>query len=238
MGRAYKGSAFERTICRRLSEWWTRGDRDDIFWRTGGSGGRAKIRGRKGAETYGQNGDVAATHPIGDPFIKVFSVELKRGYNRVTFADVLDRPTNGAQQEWEKWMQQTLESWKQSGAFYWLLIHKRDGRSPLVYVPWKFVECLEKVTGRNLKVFPQAAVLDTKIRIKRGNGYAESKRRMIVVLPLDTFLLVVLPEDVKRVLARRENREKITRDKTDKLPIPRQATDSSVPNSNNHRRSK
>jgi len=39
-----KGSSFEREICTILSKWWTNNERDDVFWRTAGSGARATTR--------------------------------------------------------------------------------------------------------------------------------------------------------------------------------------------------
>ena len=64
-----KGSQFERTVCKDLSLWWTKGKRDDVFWRTSGSGARAKTRSKTGEKTFGQYGDVQATDPIGQPLI-------------------------------------------------------------------------------------------------------------------------------------------------------------------------
>lgn len=43
-----KGSVFEREICKALGRWWTDGERDDIFWRTAGSGARATCRLERG----------------------------------------------------------------------------------------------------------------------------------------------------------------------------------------------
>ena len=45
MPKAYKGSEFEREMCKCLSLWWTDSKRDDVFWRSAQSGGRAP-RGR------------------------------------------------------------------------------------------------------------------------------------------------------------------------------------------------
>ncbi len=59
-----KGSNFEREICKLLSLWWTNDKRDDIFWRTSGSGARATTRSKTKQKTFGQYGDVQATDPI------------------------------------------------------------------------------------------------------------------------------------------------------------------------------
>ena len=80
-----KGSEFERAACGRLSLWASGLTRDDIFWRSSTSGGRATFRTRKKrlqpdleqAETLNQTGDVSAIDPLGTPFINVFFVECK-----------------------------------------------------------------------------------------------------------------------------------------------------------------
>lgn len=76
-----KGSEFEREISKRLSLWWSDGKRDDIFWRTSGSGARATTRRKKSQKTAYEYGDITFTDPDGKPFIDYFLVELKRGYS-------------------------------------------------------------------------------------------------------------------------------------------------------------
>lgn len=131
-----KGSQFEREICGMLSLWWTDGERDDIFWRTFGSGGRAKRRGRAGKQTAGAHGDITATDPIGVPLTSVFTVEIKRGYSSYTLQDLLDRPDGSAQQMWETWLQQVIESHEQAKSVSWVLIVQRDRREPIVFMPF------------------------------------------------------------------------------------------------------
>jgi len=80
-GGSSKGSSFEREVCKQLSLWWTKGEREDIFWRTAGSGARATTRAKSGKTTARSYGDVIAIDPIGDPLIKEVTIEIKRGYN-------------------------------------------------------------------------------------------------------------------------------------------------------------
>lgn len=75
-----KGGAFEREIMKRLSLWWTYGERDDVFTRTMGSGGYATLRKRYGKETAFQTGDITFADPIGAPLIEYFCLETKTGY--------------------------------------------------------------------------------------------------------------------------------------------------------------
>lgn len=138
MAKSSKGSSFEREVCKELSLWWTREDeepRDDIFWRSSGSGARATSRFKRGKTTAGQNGDVCATDPIGDPFIKVLTLELKRGYQGHTIHNLLDRQTSAKIEEFEVFLQQAIQSYKASGSFSWALLHKRDRREAWIWFP-------------------------------------------------------------------------------------------------------
>ena len=74
-----KGSVFEREICKELSLWITSGERDDIFWRTAGSGGRATMRKKSGKTTANQEGDVCATDPIGQSTCEHCYYRIKEG---------------------------------------------------------------------------------------------------------------------------------------------------------------
>lgn len=60
-----KGGVWEREVCRRLSLWVTKGKRDDLFWRTTMSGGRATIRLREGHSNFSQVGDITAIDELG-----------------------------------------------------------------------------------------------------------------------------------------------------------------------------
>ena len=133
--RASKGSAFEREICKRLSLWWTQDEpepQDDVFWRTSNSGGRATVRSRKGKRTRQHHGDVCAVDERGRPFTDLVTIELKRGYNRATLQDLLDKPDGAAEQTHEAWLRKARENSEAAGSYSWLLIVKRDKREPLV----------------------------------------------------------------------------------------------------------
>lgn len=144
-----KGSTYERAICKHLSRWWTHGKRDDIFWRTAGSGGRATARRKRGQSTAMQGSDVTATDPIGAPLIDVFSIELKRGYTRFTFQDTIDLLPNRKKPVLLQWVDQAERSSADSGSFAWLLIHKRTQRSDIVYIPSHAVLALKAYGALN-----------------------------------------------------------------------------------------
>ena len=76
-----KGQEFERQICKRFSLWFTNEERDDIFWRTSGSGARSTARRKKQISTENSAGDIGYIDPLGKPFIDTCLVEIKRGYS-------------------------------------------------------------------------------------------------------------------------------------------------------------
>lgn len=190
-----KGGAFERDLCRDLSLWWSRGKRDDIFWRTSGSGGRAKRR--SGRSTFGQHGDIQATDPIGQPLIDLVTIEAKKGYNRSTPHDAIDcLPRHSAKhgrsvhhlQEWERFVEQAKEDSGNAGTPHWILIHKRDRRATIVFLQWRFFRRIAKLVDLP-KVAPQAVLI-------RRSG-----ERIFCCL-WDDFKQVVRPRTVRKLATR------------------------------------
>ena len=53
-----KGSSFEREVSKKLSKWISKGERDDLCWRTAASGGRYTRRKKQGVNTEGGIGDI------------------------------------------------------------------------------------------------------------------------------------------------------------------------------------
>lgn len=72
-----KGGAFEREVCQRLSLWFSVGKRDDLFWRSSMSGGRATVKHKKGHANETQVGDVSAIHPDGARLTDHVVIECK-----------------------------------------------------------------------------------------------------------------------------------------------------------------
>ena len=177
MAKSSKGSAFERLICTELSLWWTDGERDDVFWRTSISGGRATTRGKKGKQTTGQHGDVAATDPIGKPLIDLITIEIKRGYSKSSIQDLIDRSDKSAQQEYEKWIDKAITSSEAAGSDFWMIITRRDQRKAIVLMP-------QDLFYHALSDSPHYFTFSTKIRRKNK----KKVQKMIVYgLLLDDF---------------------------------------------------
>ncbi len=181
-----KGSSFEREICHTLSLWWSGGERDDMFWRTAGSGARATGRRKQGKTTKGQYGDICSTDPESEVFTRLITLELKRGYNSQTIADMLDRPKRAKAKKFEQWLLKAKESAKHAGTF-WALIHKRDRNETIIYLQASLVVLLRNVR-KVLVSFPAPSMTINVENV--GRVYA---------MRLVDFLETVDPFDIMRI---------------------------------------
>lgn len=193
MGRGkQKGNTFERKICDQLSEWWSGKKNKRIFWRSASSGGMATQRAKKGLKTQGQGSDVTNIHPSGKYLIKLFTIELKRGYNKHTLYDLLDKTKKHKDQEWEKWFRQAHEGAINGKTMGWMVINQRDRRRAFVFYSFSlYQKFFNDLVG--LRV-PRLHV-DIKIRLSDGS----IKELCIMGCPLDAFLKAVKPEHIKRI---------------------------------------
>jgi hypothetical protein len=131
-----KGSSFERLVCKQLSMWWSAGTRDDIFWRSSNSGGRATVRGKSGKSTFGHCGDIAATDPIGQSLLNKVTFELKRGYSKCSCADLLDQLPNRKPTGFEEFVIQAQDAAQRAKTPFWVLVQRRDGKKATVFLPY------------------------------------------------------------------------------------------------------
>jgi hypothetical protein len=182
-----KGSNFEREICKLLSKWWSvgysGGPRDDIFWRSSQSGGRATQRAKSGQKTFGSYGDIAAVDPIGAPLIKYFTIELKRGRSHGFLGDLLDVKGDNSRHPFVATLLQARRSAKLAGSKTWMLICRRDRRVAMVYLPWKYANQLTTIIN-----YSEIYVTVRGISI------------WIAALPLEAFLNDVLPKQIIEAL--------------------------------------
>jgi hypothetical protein len=79
-GGKSKGSAFERKICKALSLLVSNGKRQDVFWRSAMSGGRATVQHARGVNIR-QSGDICAVAPEGHAFADKWFIECKNVVN-------------------------------------------------------------------------------------------------------------------------------------------------------------
>jgi len=193
-----KGAQFERDISRILSLWWTHDARDDVFWRTSQSGGRATIRSQKGLRTYGAYGDITAIDPIGVPLLKVFTIELKRGNTIGTPFACIEKSQQKGIPPWGMALLQTIEQWKNAGSRSWLLIHKRDRMATMAYTDlW----CKKTFHLDQLHTFVEFSFP----LIGEWKGNEVKYRAQFIGVELVDFLTFVDPEDVVRIADNKES---------------------------------
>ena len=146
--KAKKGGQFERLIAKRLSKWFTYGEHDDRFWRSDGSGGRGTSR---SAYTYGQYGDIRASHPDTHDVMDTVTIECKRGYPLCRIGDVLDKADRLKPTMYETFLEQALRSKLNAGTPYLLLITKNDSREIMVTADLQMMREIMKLYGNLLK---------------------------------------------------------------------------------------
>lgn len=181
-----KGAAFERKICRTLSLWWTGGDRDDVFWRTSQSGGRATERAKKGQTTSGQYGDIAATDPIGKPLIDCFMWELKHGYSKVPFLNLSQCCLSPF---YLKWLYKLDKQAEAAGTISWALIYKADNKATLLTLPFKFFQLYAPALRERVLSMTHISM---PWRILEGSG--DDVIEELLIMPFEAFLEIVPPD--------------------------------------------
>lgn len=183
-----KGQQWERLVCKRLSLWWT-GDREDIFWRTANSGGRATTRSKKGQETKHQSGDISFTDSVGEPLLKALTLELKNGYSSRSIADLLDQTPKAGGKTYHDWLTKLIATHKRAGSLYWALIVKRNRREPLIFFPHA-LQC-------DLSLYTNCITLCDSIPYILLTCSSELS---VVGVHLEAFLSVVKPDHIRKLV--------------------------------------
>lgn len=148
--KSKKGGDWERTFCKQLSLWWSEGERDDIFWRTSQSGGRATQRRKQGRGTAGSYGDVGLLDLSGKPFLDLFCVELKRGYSKETdILNILDSNQKKPKiiEFWEQCKTDTLSANRKHP----LVVFRRDYKKACVMISLASFQWIQKFAGQYKK---------------------------------------------------------------------------------------
>lgn len=147
-----RGSDFERNFCYEFSRWLTQHleePRDDVVWRTSGSGSRSTTRAKSGKTTHGSTGDIEATDPIASPFFQVCSIELKYGYGTWCVLDVLDKRATTSLCQFEQfWAQAVRDALSVSPNKQPILITRRTNRRCVVFCARSFFSRLISLSGR------------------------------------------------------------------------------------------
>jgi hypothetical protein len=189
--KSKKGSSFERQISTQLSLWASEGKSDDWYWRTAGSGGRAKARSRSGKSTINSCGDIRPECGEAEFLFKKCIFELKRGYKNWSFLDCLDKAKtrkNEILQNFEKFYEQASGDALNAGVPFCVIIAKRDKRQPIIILPYRFFILLG---GKNKppmkKIVYDSSKSECTIRCK------------VVAILLEDFFNNFTPNDFKGV---------------------------------------
>lgn len=190
-----KGGQFERDTCRQISLWWSKGKRDDLSWRSHGSGARATARAKRGKTTKGQYGDICATDSSIIPLFETLVIELKTGYKDQTITNIVDYPEKMSHltstQKWEEWILKTHVAHERAGTVSWIIIHQRPNRLAMVYMPLEFYQALHKVgVPFGEFEFPYITVVAT---VRGSGGELDFHIRGI---PWDQWLTLVKPKHI------------------------------------------
>ena len=156
-GGKSKGAAYERKVCERLSKWMTRGLRDDLYWRSAMSGGRATVKRKKGQKNETQLGDISAIDPLGEPLTRKFFCECKfyadLKLHGMYVQTVASNPMGGIAAFWEKAVQEATDNNRHP-----MLIAKQNNFPEIILLSLEGIDLLG-LDGNDLwhAVFPQAA---------------------------------------------------------------------------------
>jgi len=192
-----KGSQGERETSNELSRWWSDGSRDDIFWRTAGSGGRATSRSKVGKKTKYQYGDITFTDPIGKPLLDLMVIENKRGYSDdisvLSFVDKLDRMKDPILLRWYFKLQAEV---RLSGRPNGVVIFQRNRRKKCIMMETDFFVQFEQYNGHWMKNIVEIL-------------YQEDKSFSVV--GFNDFLAWCPPETIKLMVPKQANPKLIRR---------------------------
>lgn len=183
-GGSAKGSNFEREICKSLGLWWTHDERDDVFWRTAGSGGRATNRAKRGAQTAGAYGDLTYTDAIGKPLLDLCCFEIKRGYGAWCVLDLVDKRPGAKPCKAEEFWLQAQTSAEQAGVRFPVVIFRRDNKQTGIMFGKDFLNAVAPVLGPHR---------GNKLLTIMGSG-------TVVVMLFSEFLEYFTPEAIQGLL--------------------------------------
>ena len=138
-----KGPQFERDFCKELSLWFSQGVRDDIFWRTAGSGAMATTRRKAGKDVRNHEGDICAIDETGQHFIRLVVLELKKGYNKaLDFQAILDGAGKKPPLLME-WLLKLENERRVAGKTFTMLVIRRDRRKVILALDADLWEAIE-----------------------------------------------------------------------------------------------
>lgn len=204
-----KGGQFERTLCVQFSKWWTGGEREDVFWRTSGSGNRATSRRRRGeAIVKYQCGDMTFIDDIGRPLIEKFNFEFKF-YRHYELLSTLS-PTLANHSWLHFWAECCYEARTTERIPF--LVTKQNRHIPIVWVPSTLhLELLQ----HNLHFNPcmLISLVGQEVNTKKFGRFVTEDQK-VVGFRLEQFFILVDPAMFGAECARSSTAEQTTLNRT------------------------
>lgn len=96
-----KGSRFERDTCKLLSLWVSNNERQDVFWRSAMSGGRATIALTRNMKLTAAAGDISSIAAIGERLLNHIYIECK-SYQDLQFFPSVTKYTGRLLKFWQE----------------------------------------------------------------------------------------------------------------------------------------
>lgn len=186
-------------MCKKLSLWYSHGKRDDIFWRTAGSGARATVRMKSGKCTNDSAGDMCS---LGDEGLKLTSNsiwEFKRGYTSkknanmsISLIPILDKLAKEKEPLLIQWFKKLFLEMKDHKKSHGFIIFKRDRKNACIAFS---LETWSYLKTRNVKKYYNPPFGPTALILAYDVDF--------VVMLLDDFLFWCEPETIGRRIHRR-----------------------------------
>ena len=193
-----KGGEWERDLSRALSLWWTEGDRNDLVWRTAGSGARATARSKTGQGTAGGAGDLMATHPDAAPLFQYWLIEAKRGYARtepnksINVLYWLDRPVGTKVPKLYSWWVKAEAERAQHNRCETAIFFRRTGKRACVLMRMGAFAELGAFNGEY-----RGTVLDIR------PGWEGAQKTPLVIVDMEGFFAWCPPETIRLIVEQR-----------------------------------
>lgn len=177
-----KGGEFERQLCKAFSYWVTNGNRDDIFWRSSMSGGRASLAIKKGtAKRTAQAGDMSYIDMVGSTLLDRFVIEYKFYKDLSISSLIYGEPKDLIIAFWAQVNRDATASNK-----YPMLIAKQNFKKILIGLR---MEEMKKIKQRLNGLSKPLDIF--------GSWFYEHD---LVLFDFETFLQIVHPEDITQAI--------------------------------------
>jgi len=156
---------------------------------------------------------VCASDPEGEPLIKAFNIEIKRGYSRETPLDMIDRGKRSVLRKWDEWLFKVKHEAVENNRPFWMVIHQRDYRCAMV---WFSRMTFDRILGQQDETawtVPTIEVMGQSIDpVKKGRKLVCGKTLShvhLIGVRFEDFLYELDPETVCALVKAYEKRRKL-----------------------------